>query len=427
MFDFNIDNYINNIARTPKQNFRELAQATMNSEWEHTTQIYNIKEQKAFPFEDIYEEYESWVNSVSNVTVNTNKNVSDFIDILFKDIDHKQNYRGQYYKLTYENSLEENTFICYDKMNPLNLTRNFKCVRCNNILKWIDKESGNVIELPCYLGEDISSTNNLKSSEGIVPNVRIIVMVQANDYTKKIIKNQRFMFEHTQAFKVEEVNNYQKELDTNGEVTLIKMYIVDSTLTSKDNKEENLCDYYESGYKLEILEEVLVEKSKGESGKFNAIVKFNNEQVDMPLEWSTADTETLELDSSGNYRVIGESGSMAQITCHMVDNIEVKDTLELKVIDNSELKEVLVVSTDDFTLRQQETKEIKCGVYVNGIKTSKKVTCTPSFVDNTYKLKETLEGFELKNINANNISLILTFSAIDTETIKVKVDLRRLM
>ena len=57
MLEF-LQNYLDNIAETPKQYYDNLHQATINSRWEDTTQLYLVKEQKALPFKDEYEEYE---------------------------------------------------------------------------------------------------------------------------------------------------------------------------------------------------------------------------------------------------------------------------------------------------------------------------------------------------------------------------------
>ena len=64
MFDFNKDNYIKNIAQTPKEYWEGLHQATLDTMWNDTTQVYTIKEQNALPFENEYTEYEAWVSTV---------------------------------------------------------------------------------------------------------------------------------------------------------------------------------------------------------------------------------------------------------------------------------------------------------------------------------------------------------------------------
>ena len=98
MLEF-LENYMNHIAQTPKEYHRGLIQATIDSRWEDTTQIHTIKEQSALPFVDEYTEYEAWVDVITDNLINTSKVYSDFVRVLFQDIDHKQNYKGQYYKM----------------------------------------------------------------------------------------------------------------------------------------------------------------------------------------------------------------------------------------------------------------------------------------------------------------------------------------
>ena len=85
-----------------------------------------------------------------------NKSVSDFIQVWFKDNNHKINYKGQFYKLNLDNEHEE-TYICYDKMNPLSQTANFKIVRCNQLLTWIDSQTGDIRTINKRYEENIIS------------------------------------------------------------------------------------------------------------------------------------------------------------------------------------------------------------------------------------------------------------------------------
>ena len=142
---------------TPNDTYKELVQETISSQWDNTTQLRTIKEQ-SYPFSTTYTEYEAWINSVSDISVNTNKNIVDFIRIMFKDINHPLNHRGQKYLYSPDGE-SENIYLCYDKMNALTQVPDFKCVRCNNHLTWLDV-NGNIVKEPCYIGEEITSTNN---------------------------------------------------------------------------------------------------------------------------------------------------------------------------------------------------------------------------------------------------------------------------
>ena len=421
MLEF-LENYMNHIAQTPKEYHRGLIQATIDSRWEDTTQIHMVKEQSALPFTDEYTEYEAWVDVISDNLVNTSKVYSDFVKILFKDIDHKQNYKGQYYKLNLDGEHEE-YYICYDKMNRLSQVSDFNCVRCNNVLTWAD-EYGKILTMPCYLGTDISSTNNLVSKDGIVPNTRLIILVQANEYTMSIVKNQRFMFQHSTAFKVEEVNNYMQEQETDGQVTCVKIYVDYSAILPSDNKELNICDYYKTNYTLTI-DQGDIEQINGFNGQLTATVKDGNDIVDVPLKWSTSDSEVIEIDEQGNYQVIGEIGSMGRITCYMADNENVLNTITITVVEDYLPEKKIVISPNNITsLSEGDVIEFTCGVYIEGEKQIDTVKCLPNNINSyTYTLTETVDGYKLIVIEQSDENLVLTFSADGCDDVVMTIEL----
>ena len=425
MLEF-LENYMSYIAQTPKEYHRGLIQATIDSRWEDTTQIHMVKEQSALPFKDEYTEYEAWVDATSDNLVNTSKVYSDFVKVLFKDIDHKQNYKGQYYKLNLDGEHEE-YYICYDKMNRLSQVSDFNCVRCNNVLTWVD-EYGKILTMPCYLGTDISSTNNLVSKDGIVPNTRLIILVQANEYTMSIVKNQRFMFQHSTAFKVEEVNNYMQEQETDGQVTCVKMYVDYSAILPSDNKELNICDYYNTNYTLTI-DQGDIEQTQGFKGKLIATVKNGTDVIDVPLKWSTNDSDVVEIDEQGNYQVIGEIGSMGQITCSMADNESIYDTITIKIVeDYLPEKKIIINPNNIIELNQGQVIDFTCGVYIEGEKQDDIVTCIPSGADvYSYTLAETLDGYKLTVRQESDNDLVLTFSADGCDDVIMTIELLGLL
>lgn len=425
MLEF-LENYMNHIAQTPKEYHRGLIQATIDSRWEDTTQIHMVKEQSALPFKDEYTEYEAWVDAISDNLVNTSKVYSDFVKILFKDIDHKQNYKGQYYKINLDGEHEE-YYICYDKMNRLSQVSDFNCVRCNNVLTWAD-EYGNILTMPCYLGTDISSTNNLVSKDGIIPNTRLIILVQANEYTLSIVKNQRFMFQHSTAFKVEEVNNYMQEQETDGQVTCVKIYVDYSAILPSDNKELNICDYYKTNYTLTI-DQGNIEQTNGFSGQLTATIKDGDDIVDMPLKWSTSNSDVVEIDEQGNYQVIGEIGSVGQITCSMADNENIYDTITIKIVDDYLPEKKIIINPNNITeLNQGQVIDFTCGVYIEGEKQDDIVTCIPSGADvYSYTLAETLDGYKLTVRQESDNDLILTFSADGCDDVVMTIELLGLL
>lgn len=426
MFNFNVKNYLDKIVQTPKEYYQGLVQATINDQWINTTQLFTVKEQSALPFTNKYAEYEAWVDVISDNLINTSKVYSDFVRVLFQDIDHKQNYKGQYYKMALDGEHEE-YYICYDRMGTLDQVADFSCVRCNNVLTWID-EYGKIVEMPCYLGTDISSTNNLINKDGTVPNTRLIILVQANDYTKSIVKNQRFMFQHSTAFKVEEVNNYMREEGTNGQVTCVKIYVDYSALLPSDNKELNICDYYKVYYTLKIDQDN-IEQTQGFKGKLTATVKNGTDVIDVPLKWSTSDSDVVKIDEQGNYQVVGEIGSMGQITCFMDDNENIYDTITIKVVDDYLPEKKIVINPNNITeLNQGQVIDFYCGVYIEGKKQDDIVTCVSSGADvYSYTLVETLDGYKLTVRQESDSDLVLTFSANGCDDVVMTIELLGLL
>ena len=411
MFEFNTKNYVENVATTPKQYWEGLHQATLDTMWDDTTQIYTIKEQSALPFIDEYTEYEAWVSTVSDDLINYSKVYSDFVRLFYRDLSHKQNYKGQYYKFALDGEHEE-TYICYDRMNLSTLTADFKVVRCNNVLTWRD-EYGNIITLPCYLGTDVTSTNNLIGKDGIVPNARMIILVQANEFTKSIVKNQRFLFEHSTAFKVEEVNNFMQEQGTNGQVTCVKIYINYSAITPNDNLELNICDYYDVGYTIEIDQDN-IEQVNGFTGQLTCTVKNIDEVVNgMEVIWESSDKTVVTIDSAGNYKIVGLNGDKAIITCRLKDNTDIKDSIDIEVVSSIVSNPVIVVNPNDVTiLKEKQSVAFIPKVFDEGAELTIPVTCIPSGVNPLcYTFVPVTNGYLLTVLKKSNQPLKLTFSA----------------
>ena len=413
MFNFNRESYTKNIAQTPEEYWNGLHQATLDTMWNDTTQIYTIKEQDALPFTDNYTEYEAWVATVSDDLINYSKVYSDFVRLSYRDLEHKQNYKGQYYKIAFDGEHEE-YYICYDRINKTTLTADFKVVRCNNVLTWID-EYGNVIKQPCYLGTDVTSTNNLIGKDGIVPNARLIILIQANDFTKSIVKNQRFMFEHSTAFKVEEVNNYMQEQGTDGQVTCVKIYINYSAITPNDNVELNICDYYDVNYNVKIDQDDNIEQVNGFKGTLTATVKDLDTVInDIPVIWSSSDNTVVTIDNNGNYEVVGSIvGEKATITCSLSVNKDIKDSIEIEVIATPVTNKIIVINPNGIKiLRERDKIDFICQVYSEGQLLTDSVTCVGNGVPpSCYVLTPIANGYSLEIKKKYITPLVLTFSA----------------
>ncbi|MBQ0114132.1 MAG: Ig-like domain-containing protein [Bacteroidales bacterium] len=398
------ENYINGMRQTNNEFYEELAQAWTNDYFSDSTLVKKVLEEQ-FPFNNEYEEYEVHVDTVAEVTVNINKVIGDFISVIFKDCKHR-NYRGQKYLYNGE------TYLCYDKINHLSKVAKTNLIRCNNEINWLD-ENGSIVTEKVFLGYDLTSTNDLIGKDGITSNKRRIIFVQSNDRTQKIKVNQRFMFQHNQCFRVEEIDNYNQESNADGEVTMIKLYLAYSPMQEVDNQELNICDYYTVDFKLFIDQDDISQKIDFE-GDLTATVVNGNDIIDAEISWSTSDENIVTIDElTGHFVLVGNVGDVATIKASMTYNDTVFDERQITIVDSYiSDKKIIVVHDDLNELNQMETLEFKCGVYIQGELQQDEVTCVPSGANpNCYSFEKTNDGYILTNNKISKQPLILTFSA----------------
>lgn len=396
--------WMNAMSESPRQYHHDYLQATIDTFFRDNTQIRVVKEQ-SYPFTDTYTEYEAYVDSVADATVAYQKEQTDFIEIMFKDIDHTPNVRGQKYLYAPD---EENyqTYLCYSRINQLTQTADFKCVRCNNYIKWINS-SGQIVQEPIYLGYELSSTNNQTNNDGTVPQRRLIVYMQGNDNTKEIILNQRFMLSHKRVFKVTEINDYAMADTNTGDVTMIGMYIEWSALLPSDNTELNICSYGDANYSMSVSPSSL-NLANGSTGVLTGTVTYNSNTITMPLTWLSSDTNVVTIDSNGNYKIVGSTGDTAVITC-TASSINLSTTVSVTVVATPIVVDKISITPTITSLTQYSSQAFTCTTTNGEI-----VLCSAAYSgsnNSDYTLTSTSSGYTLINNSGIGTTLTLTFTS----------------
>lgn len=226
------DIYSKALRQTPEDSWRENEQETINSLFENTTLLRTVQEEQR-PFNQIYQDVEVWVDTVNDVIVNTEKDSNDFRSFCFKDIKH-DTQRGTYFK--YDN----NYWLCYDSTTDLDPNANVKVRRCNNRLKWVD-ENGILQSYPCAVDYTLSSPRVKVTKRVNTPDSSITIMIQNNENTFKIKKNQRFII-NKQPFYFSAYNNYMWKDDLSQEVPLLFMDLYLDTEQPNDDFENGIAD-----------------------------------------------------------------------------------------------------------------------------------------------------------------------------------------
>ena len=434
-------NYLNNLAQTPSQFYKDQLQNTMDYFFTDNTQVRTIKEQ-SYPFSDVYTEYQVYVDTVSDLTVAYQKTISDFIQITFQDCSHALNVRGQKY-LYAPDGTDYQTYLCYDKINPLTHIADLKAVRCNNYINWINS-IGEIVQEPIYLGYELFSTNNQISKEGIVPQRRLVVYMQGNTNTKQIELNQRFMLNHGTVFKVTEFNSFVMDDTTNGDVTMLCMYIEWASLLPTDNTALNLCNYNPDDYSL-TLNPTVIQNVTGNKGTIIPTILYKGSVITADLNWVSSNTSVCTIDSSGNYELLGTDGQTAIITCSIV-NTTVNQTINVTVSNFATTSDIITVTPVINEIFEGESQIFTCSTTNEGLypyyiaypysKTypsgnwnyNETVNCVPNWTNNNYyTLTQVSGGWKLNCIAQTDNILTLSFEYGTLKPIVMNISLNSLL
>lgn len=408
------DNYINNYAESPNDSWRNLQQATIISLFEDTTIKKTILEEK-YPFNQEYQEIEAWVGTVTDSITNTEKDANDYRALYFKDCNHDVG-RGIYYQ--YDN----NYWIVYDSSTDLESISNVKIRRCNNKLKWIDRDSGEIINYPCIIDYTLSATQPSVTADVTTIGGRISVIVQGNEKTRKIKKNTRFIFGE-QAYKFNNWNNYMmSDYDAKTARLLFMDFIVD-TINPEDDLENGIADATEYKYEIKILEEDF-SQVKGFKGKLNGIITLNNQEINKNIIWKSENENIIFIDNQGNYVLIGDNGQKCKVYAY-IENSNIFSFITIEIKNEVVEKSDIVINPLITEIPHLQVETISANLYKNGIKQNDKVECIPSGLDSSYYYIINMGDNKFKIANnkiSKDVPLTLTFKSGEyEESIDIKL------
>lgn len=347
--------------QSPKEFYRGLNQAYIDKQWDNSTAVHTIYEQIIGDNgleENCWHKTEAWFNYVVGQGTSL-RNGEDFVQLTFRDIDHIS-VRGQYFKF------ENNYWIVTFTDDNDAISHSIVVRRCNNALKMIDPESGKIFVVPCVVEYDMTSPSEQVSRYVITPNNHANIIVQANDTTLRLFKtNTRFML-GGRPFKLSAFQNtllpglgYE-----NPTILYFDMYL--DELHAGDNKETGIADNGLYEYAISINSNDLTLES-GAKGQLFATVTLNGVEVERPAIWQSSDDSVVEIDDSGEYKVVGKRTQSATITACLENNSTIQSSVKIKV-DDSPLQEVKIYFSPYFNkIREYQTIDFDVYASFNGV------------------------------------------------------------
>lgn len=401
--------FLNNFAQNPNDYYLELQQEVLNSQWENTTQSYVVQQQQSIG-SDVYDPVDIMVDNVIDMGTGIKKSDD------FKTFSHKNISIDTILGLMYH--WKNNYWI---STNTSDIGSPFKSTvvrRCNNIAKWVDPNSGEIIEIPCVLDYEESAADPKVNKDTIVADGSRTLIIQGNAQTRQIKKNQRFVFDGEPYKFVGWKSPPQMHDFINKYPTIYYMKLDFDVEKPTDDLVNNIADRYQYDFAVTINENPQ-QQVQGFSGKLTANVTLNGEDTDNVVSWSA--NEYATIDSSGNYVLVGAVGSTAVFTATFGSFFA---TVSINIVSNVVQTKEIVVDPLIAELNEQESVVLAANLYINGIKQSDAVTYTASgAASSCYVIVQNNNNFTITNVRRSSMPLQITFSSgVITRQISIKLN-----
>lgn len=348
---------------TPKNDYIELAQQTINEQFYNASNVFTIQEETFFA-SGLYQNVDVRINGLVNPT--TAQNIEDdFKKLTFQNLEHAVGL-GRLYKFNDNFWLTTNV----DKIKTLASTVIIR--RCNNVLRWQDVLGG-IYEVPCVLDYLIKENRDYSTAGSaiVVPSGMVECLVQFNTFSNKIKPNQRFLFGNPDnwiAYRVEGggINNFNNiKTEDNTSAGFIKLSLaVDYVNIQTDDIVNGIANSTGSVYSL-VLNQSSISGDIGQSVQLQATVILNEEVVTRTVLWESSDTDIATVTSGGLVLFIDEGEAV--ITCSLVNNSDISDTCDVDVVSSPVDNYQVIYSPNNNYVYEESEKTWTVYLYKNGV------------------------------------------------------------
>lgn len=405
------NNYVQNLAQNPHDTYMGLEQASINDQWDNTTQVITVFEQDKVGSEQFHS-IEVRVDTAIDMGTSY-KQDDDFKLFAFRDLQHTV-AKGLMYK--YDNDF----WITINTSELGTVTKDIHVRRCNNVMRWVDRTNGFINEIPCAIEYVLESPKEQKDKDVKVANGHISVICQGNEVTRNIPKNTRFIFNK----EVYRFLAYQKMLnedtfdDSTADLLYLDMYL--DMIESEDDVANNIANAGAYVYEIEV-EQSMSEQVKGGTVQLFPNVTLNGKTVEREVVYEICecgcDHSYCTVDGNGLVTITGEAGEQAQLIVSLKGNPQVNQLVVIDIVESVSDNNELIISPIYNKCRVKSSITFSVDLYTNGIKQDNVIGYTATGVpSNYYTLVRNGNTFTLSALKVSTAPLVLTFNDEATGT-----------
>lgn len=423
--DFPMYDNARKLVKRPHDAYLSQLQALINERWENSTQtIFSVYQQADIGSDEWIEQPMS-IDTAIDIGTGLKKGDD------FKVFSHKNISADM--KLGIMFRTEEDYWICTNTNGYASPTNSCEVRRCNNVMKWVDPETGFVNQQWCAIDYELSSPRPSKDKDIVVADGHIFVLVQGNDLTRSIPKNQRFIFNGL-AFKVSAYQTLLNKDNTTFHSNLLYIDMYADPIQPSDDVVNGIANATDYQYAIELQPDI-TEQIDGFTGQILSTVTCNGEVVDREIDWTGNDFVTVNED--GSYILSGtippsndgedDVGNdepvekIAVITATLKGNPNVTASCSIKIVDEIEYTVDIIIDPLFSEVRQSLPQSFSVYLYKNGVQQDDAITCTTSGLTNKY-FTLTQDGHDfvltVKDISPTPLTLMFTVDEY-SETIDV--------
>lgn len=319
---------------------------------------------------------------------------------------------------------DNNIFMTVNTDNYHYVTKSCVIKRFNNILSYY-LPNGFLVKEPCII--DFKTSKQRIEFDGVnLAEYDLNIVVQANNNTKPVLINQRFVIDGY-SYKTKSVHNYRRQETMNpNSVPFFHFGLMKDPLAPDDDLINNIANTNQYKYSLKINQPSFTE-SIGYTQQLSATLKLNDTLTTQPLTWTSSDITKATIDGNGNISLLSV-GSVI-ITCNMISNPLVTSSITINVINTPIVSKSNLITPNTTYIYEGKSQIYTVNGFTNGVVDTSNFTITASGLSADYYRLTIISGnsFKIDNLKKNTTKLhVVCINTNDGTTVTIDILLKGL-